>query len=80
MCVRVLSIAELKPLLLHYRCIDVREPRGRSRHRAGETYGATEAWSGVTEEPADGFSLFILPTPGANMMEEGEILREASED
>ncbi len=39
-----------------------------------------EAWSRVTGEPVDGFSLFIMETPGANMMEGGEILREAFED
>ena len=42
--------------------------------------GLAEAWAGVTGEPVDGFALFVVETPGANMMEEGEILPEASED
>ena len=42
--------------------------------------GLAEAWSGVTGEPMDGFALFIVETPGANMMEEGAVLREAYED
>lgn len=42
--------------------------------------GLAEAWCGVTGEPMEGFALFIQEVPGANMMEEGRILREASED
>ncbi len=42
--------------------------------------GLAEAWSEVTGEPMEGFALFLLEQPGHNIMEEGQILPEASED
>ena len=57
----------------------IREGRSDETKRELIT-GLAEAWSGVTGEPVEGFALFVLEAPGGNMMEEGEILREASED
>ena len=39
-----------------------------------------EAWSRVTGEPSEGFALFIHEVPGSSMMEDGQILPEATED
>lgn len=36
------------------------------------------AWSEVTGEPREGFGLFIEEVPGANVMEDGQILPEAA--
>ena len=38
------------------------------------------AWAEVTGEPVAGFALFLQDVPGAQIMEHGEILPEASED
>jgi phenylpyruvate tautomerase PptA (4-oxalocrotonate tautomerase family) len=38
------------------------------------------AWSKVTGEPVEGFALFLQEVPGSAVMEEGQILPEASED
>ncbi len=38
------------------------------------------AWSEVAGEPVEGFALFIQEQPGNSIMEEGQILPEASED
>ena len=54
---------------------------GRSQQIKRELItGLAEAWSGVTGEPMEGFALFIVEEPGHNIMEEGQILPEASED
>jgi phenylpyruvate tautomerase PptA (4-oxalocrotonate tautomerase family) len=37
------------------------------------------AWSEVTGEPIEGFALFLQEVPGSAIMEDGEILPEASE-
>jgi hypothetical protein len=42
--------------------------------------GLAEAWSGVTGEPMEGFALFLLEQPGHTIMEEGQILPDASDD
>jgi hypothetical protein len=42
--------------------------------------GLAEAWSGVTGEPMEGFALFLLEQPGHTIMEEGQILPDASKD
>jgi phenylpyruvate tautomerase PptA (4-oxalocrotonate tautomerase family) len=39
-----------------------------------------DAWSRVGEEPLDKIALFLHEIPGYHAMENGEILREASED
>ena len=54
---------------------------GRSEEITRELItGLAEAWSEVTGETMEGFALFILEQPGRNIMEEGQILPEASED
>ena len=42
--------------------------------------GLATAWSEVTGEPREGFAIFVLEQPGSSIMENGEILPEASED
>jgi Tautomerase enzyme len=42
--------------------------------------GLAEAWSEVTGEPMEDFALFLLEQLGHTIMEEGQILPEASED
>jgi phenylpyruvate tautomerase PptA (4-oxalocrotonate tautomerase family) len=42
--------------------------------------GLANAWSEVTGEPVEGFALFLQEVPGHAVMEDGEILPEASED
>jgi phenylpyruvate tautomerase PptA (4-oxalocrotonate tautomerase family) len=39
-----------------------------------------EAWSEVTEEPSEGFAIFLQEVPGSLMLEYGDVLPEASED
>ena len=82
------SFTEVPPGSLFVAGEEVSQGRMVGIIRAGRTdetkrdliTGLVEAWSGVTGEPVEGFALFILETPGGNMMEEGNILREASED
>ena len=42
--------------------------------------GLADAWSAVTGEPRDGFSLFLSEDPGAMMLEYGDTLPEAEFD
>lgn len=42
--------------------------------------GLAAAWSEVTGEPVEGFALFLQEVSGGDMMEDGEILPEPSED
>ncbi len=42
--------------------------------------GLAAAWSRVTGEPVERFALFLQEVPGSSVMEEGQILPEASED
>ena len=42
--------------------------------------GLAAAWSEVTGEPVEGFALFLQEVSGSDMMEDGEILPESSED
>ncbi|WP_433785385.1 tautomerase family protein [Actinomycetospora sp. CA-101289] len=54
---------------------------GRSRETRGRLiHGLADAWCGITGDAKDEIALFIVEIPGANVMEGGEILREASED
>ena len=39
-----------------------------------------QAWSNVTGEPPESFALFVLEISGSSMMEDGQILPEATED
>jgi len=41
--------------------------------------GLAAAWSKVTGEPVEGSALFLQEVPGSAVMEEGQILPEASE-
>lgn len=42
--------------------------------------GLADAWSQVTGEPVAGFALFLHEIPGSSMMEDGQVLPEASQD
>ncbi len=42
--------------------------------------GLAAAWSEVTGEPVEGFALFLQEVSGSDMMEDGGILPESSED
>ena len=42
--------------------------------------GLADAWSAVTGEPREGFSLFLQEVPGSMVMEYGETLPEAALD
>lgn len=43
-------------------------------------HGMAGAWSAVTGRPADRLAVFLQDIPGANVLEDGVILPEASED
>jgi phenylpyruvate tautomerase PptA (4-oxalocrotonate tautomerase family) len=54
---------------------------GRSKEvRAQLLYGFADAWCGITGDAKDDVALFLVEIPGANVMEGGAILPEASED
>ena len=54
---------------------------GRSEQTKHELLtGLAAAWSEVTGESVEGFALFLQEVSGSDMMEEGQILPEASED
>ncbi|MGI8648999.1 MAG: tautomerase family protein [Rubrobacter sp.] len=42
--------------------------------------GIANAWSETTGEPAEGFALFLQEIPGSQMLEEGRMLPDPSED
>lgn len=43
-------------------------------------HGLADAWSAVTGEAKDELAIFLLEAPGANIMEAGVVLPEASHD
>ncbi|MEJ2867728.1 tautomerase family protein [Actinomycetospora sp. OC33-EN08] len=55
--------------------------QGRSKDlRAKLLHGLADAWCEITGDSKDDVALFLLEQPGANIMEGGVILPEASED
>ena len=54
---------------------------GRSTETRGKLiHGLADAWCAITGDAKDEIALFIVEIPGSNVMEGGELLREASED
>lgn len=54
---------------------------GRSTEtRAKLLNGLADAWCAITGDPKDSVAIFLHEVPGANVLEDGEILPEATED
>ena len=54
---------------------------GRSKQLRGRLlHGLADAWSEITGEAKDALAIFLYEVPGANCLEYGSIMPEASED
>lgn len=54
---------------------------GRSTEvRAALLHGIADAWCAITGDPKEHVAIFLHEVPGANVLEDGEILPEAADD
>lgn len=54
---------------------------GRSTDiRAKLLHGFADAWCAITGDPKDGVAIFLHEVPGANVLEDGEILPKVTEE
>ena len=54
---------------------------GRSKELRGRLlHGIADAWSHITDDAKDDLAIFLYEVPGANCLEYGTIMPEASED
>lgn len=54
---------------------------GRSTEvRAALLHGIADAWCAITGDPKEDVAIFLHEVPGANVLEDGEILPEAADD
>lgn len=54
---------------------------GRSTEtRAKLLHGLADAWCAITGDPKDSVAIFIHEVPGANVLEDGQILPEATDE
>ena len=57
----------------------IREGRSAGT-RAKLLHGLADAWCAITGDPKGSVAIFLHEVPGANVLEDGEILPEATED
>ena len=57
----------------------IREGRSTTT-RARLLHGLAEAWCAITGDPKNSVAIFLHEVPGANVLEDGEILPEATDE
>ena len=57
----------------------IREGRSTAT-RAKLLHGPADAWCAITRDPKESVAIFLHEVPGANVLEDGEILPEAAEE
>jgi phenylpyruvate tautomerase PptA (4-oxalocrotonate tautomerase family) len=57
----------------------IREGRSTAT-RAKLLHGLADAWCAITGDPKESVAIFLHEVPGANVLEDGEILPEATEE